>query len=122
MKEKLISLLKGFSNDSEFIKGIIDLLYNDKDKQTMIDFIEYGENPTRETIILFALDMANKRDENPKWDEKDGSFVLYDREPRLDPEELKKGNIVHVFPSDKGYENALLRSDAYNLYDDKPSK
>ncbi len=69
MNEKLISLLKGFSNDSEFIRGIIDLLYNDKDKQTMIDFIEYGENPTRETIILFALDMANKRDENPKWDE-----------------------------------------------------
>ena len=69
MKEKLISLLKQFSTDPEFIRGIIDLLYNDNDKQTMIDFIEHGENPSRETIILFSLDMANKRDENPKWDE-----------------------------------------------------
>lgn len=69
MKEKLVSLLKQFSTDPEFIRGIIDLLYNDNDKQTMIDFIEHGENPSRETIILFSLDMANKRDENPKWDE-----------------------------------------------------
>lgn len=69
MKEKLISLLNGYSSDSEFIRGIIDLLYNDKDKQTMIDFIEHGKNPSRETIILFALDMANKRDKNPNWDE-----------------------------------------------------
>ncbi len=69
MKEKLVSLLKRFSTDPEFIRGIIDLLYNDNDKQTMIDFIEHGENPSRETIILFSLDMANKRDENPKWDE-----------------------------------------------------
>ena len=52
----------------------------------------------------------------------DGTFVLDDREPRLDPEELKKGNIVHIYPSEKGYEKALSRKEAYELYDKKPSK
>ena len=34
----------------------------------MVDFIEHGKNPSSETIILFALYMANKRDKNPNCD------------------------------------------------------
>ena len=68
MKERLVTLLKKYSSDPEFIRGVIDLLYDDKDKMTMIDFIEHGDNPSKETIILFSLDMANKRDNNPDWD------------------------------------------------------
>lgn len=54
--------------------------------------------------------------------QKDGSYILDDREPKLDPEELKKGNIVHIYPSDAGYDKAISRNEAYKIFNSEPSK
>ena len=51
--------------------------------------------------------------------QKDGSYILDDREPKLNPEELKKGNIVHVYPSDSDYDKALSPHEAYKIYNSK---
>ena len=59
---KLISRLRLYSNDDDYILGVLAESSSDEDRQLIIDFIEQGENVTYETIILFSLEIGLQRD------------------------------------------------------------
>lgn len=59
---KLISKLRKYSSDDDYILGVLAESSFDEDRQLIIDFIEQGENVSYETIILFSLEIGLQRD------------------------------------------------------------
>lgn len=49
-------------DDDEFYIGMRSYCYDDRDKQTLINFIRLGDNVDTRTVAYLALDLANKRD------------------------------------------------------------
>ena len=61
MKRKLFDKLKEYHNDKDFVCGVVSNTRNDEDRQTIIDYIDNGENVSVETIILLSLHLKNER-------------------------------------------------------------
>lgn len=59
---ELINELKVYSEgDEEFVVGVLNDLDTDDEIQHLIDFINFGQDVSYESIILFALDLRQNR-------------------------------------------------------------
>lgn len=64
IKRKLFDTLKSYYPDKDFVGGVISNTQTDADRQTIIDYIENGEDVSVENIILLSLDLKIEKD-NP---------------------------------------------------------
>ena len=58
---QLIEILKHFSDEDDYILGILAESNLDSDRQRIIDYIEKSNEADYENVILFALEIGNKR-------------------------------------------------------------
>ena len=61
IKRKLFDKLKAYYPDKDFVVGVISNTKHDEDRQTIIEFIDKGEEVSVESIILLSLHLNNKR-------------------------------------------------------------
>lgn len=62
---ELIEKLKRFSRDPDYILGTLADSPYDEDRQLIIDYIDHGEDVSCENVILFSLEVGQKK-ENAK--------------------------------------------------------
>lgn len=62
-KEELTAILKSIRNESEFVDGILDLLENEEDLNTMYNWIKVRPKITEPEVIKAALDLNIPRTE-----------------------------------------------------------
>ena len=60
---KLIDKLKNYSIDDDYILGILALSQLDEDRQLIIDFIEQNKTADYESIIILAIEIAQRREQ-----------------------------------------------------------
>ena len=58
----LFNKLKAFHNDRDFVLGVMCNAPNDEDMQTIINYMDNGEDVTIENRILLSLELGNNRD------------------------------------------------------------
>ena len=59
---ELVERLKQFSSDNDYIIGVLLDVYNEDDKQALLDYIENGKDVSYENVILYALELGQERD------------------------------------------------------------
>lgn len=59
---KLGKKLKEVYDNDDFILAVLAEATNPEDQQTILDFIETGEDVTDETISVLAMDLADARE------------------------------------------------------------
>ena len=59
---KLMEKLKQFSSDNDFIIGVLLDVYDEDDKQALLDYIEDGKDVSYENVNLYALELGLERD------------------------------------------------------------
>lgn len=59
---ELVERLKQFSSDNDYIIGVLLDVYNEDDKQALLDYIENGTDVSYENVILYALELGQERD------------------------------------------------------------
>ncbi|RHM59662.1 hypothetical protein [Coprobacillus sp. AF33-1AC] len=62
-KKELIKILESIRNESEFVDGILDLLENEEDLDTMYKWIKDRPKVTEPEVIKMALDLNIPRTE-----------------------------------------------------------
>lgn len=62
LEAELIKRLKKIFNDKEFVMGMLVFVYDDKDRQSLIDYIDNGEDVTVESVSVIALNLCDLRD------------------------------------------------------------
>ncbi|HAX84163.1 MAG TPA: hypothetical protein DCY15_06850 [Ruminococcaceae bacterium] len=62
LSRKLVIEMKKFSEDKDFIAGVLLDVENDEDKAALLDFIKKGEDVNYEQIILNALWLSKQRE------------------------------------------------------------
>ncbi len=63
-EKEMVTLLKEkFSDDPDFLTGIMTFLETEDERQSMIDEIEAGHVSTREHVVMFAVQMDEEREE-----------------------------------------------------------
>lgn len=62
IKRNLFDKLREFHHDKDFVGGVMSNTIHDDDRQTIIDYIDNGENVTVESIILLSLHLSNERE------------------------------------------------------------
>ncbi|MBQ3264247.1 MAG: hypothetical protein IJH07_00580 [Ruminococcus sp.] len=58
---ELIERLKTFSQDPDYILGTLADSPYDEDRQLIIDYIDHGEDVSYENVLLFSLEVGQKR-------------------------------------------------------------
>ena len=58
---ELIEELKRFSRDDDYILGTLADSPYDEDRQLIIDYIKKGKDVSYENVILFSLEVGQKR-------------------------------------------------------------
>ena len=58
---ELIEELKRFSHDDDYILGTLADSPYDEDRQLIIDYIKKGKDVSYENVILFSLEVGQKR-------------------------------------------------------------
>lgn len=61
VKRKLFDKLKEFHNDKDFVIGVMSDAQHPEDQQTIIDYMENGDDVTIENIILLSLYLNSER-------------------------------------------------------------
>lgn len=59
---ELIEKLKQFSTDDDYILGTLADSEFDEDRKLIIDYIDNGEDVSYENVILFSLEVGQRRD------------------------------------------------------------
>ena len=59
---ELMEKLKQFSSDNDFIIGVLLDVYDEEDKQALLDYIENGKDVSYENVNLYALELGQERD------------------------------------------------------------
>lgn len=62
----LIEKLKAFSHEDDFFFGVLSQSAVESDRQLIIDYIDNGEDVSYSNILLFALEVGQKREELEK--------------------------------------------------------
>lgn len=57
----LVDKLKQFSNEDDYIIGVLMDVETESDKKQLIDYIENGKDVSYENIILYAMELDMKR-------------------------------------------------------------
>ncbi|MBQ3285399.1 MAG: hypothetical protein IJH40_07135 [Ruminococcus sp.] len=60
---ELIEKLKAFSNEDDYFFGVLSQSAVDSDRQLIIDYIDKGKDVSYSNILLFALEVGQKREE-----------------------------------------------------------
>ena len=58
----LFEKLRSFYNNRDFGLGVMCNAPHEDDMKTILEYIEIGKNVTRENLILFSLELGNKKD------------------------------------------------------------
>ena len=58
----LFEKLRSFYNNRDFGLGVMCNAPHEDDMKTILEYIEIGKNVTRENLILFSLDLGNRKD------------------------------------------------------------
>ena len=58
----LFEKLRAFYNNRDFGLGVMCNAPHEDDMKTILEYIEIGKNVTRENLILFSLELGNKKD------------------------------------------------------------
>ena len=58
----LFEKLRSFYNNRDFGLGVMCNAPHEADMKTILEYIEIGKNVTRENLILFSLELGNKKD------------------------------------------------------------
>ena len=58
----LFNKLKAFHDDKDFVLGVMCNAPDDEDMQTIINYMDNGEDITIENLILLSLELGNNRD------------------------------------------------------------
>ena len=58
----LLNKLKAFHDDKDFVLGVLCNAPNDEDMQTIINYMDNGDDVTIENLILLSLELGNNRD------------------------------------------------------------
>lgn len=58
---EFIRLIRTIWDDDEFVLGMLTFADNDDDRQTIIDFINAGEDVDIETVSVLALELDRRR-------------------------------------------------------------
>ena len=61
LQEKLVDKLKTVSKDKDFILGVLMDAETEEDQQTIIDYIDKGEDINEQNISLLSVFLDNKR-------------------------------------------------------------
>ena len=54
--------LKSVYNNDNFITAVLSYADNEVDQKSIIEFIDKGEDVTDETVLIFAMDLADAHD------------------------------------------------------------
>lgn len=65
VKRKLFDKLREFYNDKNFVVGVMSHAKHAEDQQTIIDYIDNGDDVTIDNIILLSLHLCNARKNTP---------------------------------------------------------
>ena len=60
--QALFETLRSFYNNRDFGLGVMCNAPHEDDMKTILEYIEIGKNVTRENLILFSLELGNKKD------------------------------------------------------------
>ena len=63
IETQLSARLKRIFDDKEFIMGKLVFVYDDEDRQFLIDYIDAGDDVNVETVSVLALNLCDRRDE-----------------------------------------------------------
>ena len=55
--------LKSVYNNDNFITAVLSYADNEVDQKSVIEFIDNGEDVTDETVLIFAMELADAHDE-----------------------------------------------------------
>ena len=61
IKRELFNKLNSFYHDKDFVLGVMSNAKHDDDRETILQFMENGEDVTVESIILLSLHLNNER-------------------------------------------------------------
>ncbi len=61
IKRELFNKLNEFYHDKDFVIGVMSNAKHDEDRETILQFVENGEDVTIESIILLSLHLSNDR-------------------------------------------------------------
>jgi hypothetical protein len=61
IKRELFNKLNSFHHDKDFVVGVMSNAKHDEDRETILQFMEAGEDVTVENIILLSLHLSNER-------------------------------------------------------------
>ena len=64
LSQELVTELKKFSDDIEFIGGVLLNVENDEDKKALLDYIRAGIDVDFSQILLTSLWLYQQREEN----------------------------------------------------------
>ena len=64
IKSKLIEKLKTISEDKDFLVGVVSNAKHDDDRETIIEYIDKGENVSYEQLLLLSVYLGQKRKQN----------------------------------------------------------
>lgn len=54
--------LRELFDDDEFVEGILIYAYDERDRKTILDFINSGDDVSVETVTVLALNLCDQRD------------------------------------------------------------
>ena len=63
LEKELERRIRQIFDDDEYVLGIKIAAYDDEDRQTLIDFIDKGEDVTVESVLVISLNLCDLRDE-----------------------------------------------------------
>lgn len=58
---QLIERLRTFTDDDDYVIGILAYSPYDEDRKLIIDYIDHGEDVSYENVILFSLEVRQRR-------------------------------------------------------------
>ena len=73
LSRALVAELRKISEDKEFIAGVLLDVENNEDKKALLEYIKKGEDVNFEQIILNALWLSQRREENEQKEKKNSS-------------------------------------------------
>lgn len=62
IKRNLFDKLREFHHNKDFVGGVMSNVSHDDDRQTIIDYIDNGDDVSVENIILLSVHLCNKRE------------------------------------------------------------
>lgn len=54
--------LRELFDDDEFVEGILIYAYDERDRKTILDYINSGDDVSVETVTVLALNLCDQRD------------------------------------------------------------